>query len=178
MRESTLCKRAAVLLLPALLLFGACDDGGPTEPRIDMSAVVGIYTMTQLSFDPQGSLPASDILIGLDEPPTLELTTSGQAQVLVRDPVTSLVVTINGNYQTTTTGVRIDFPEASQFTKLLLSSRMDLTFNEQAGTLSFSGTAPDGVSRAQLVALVPSLADEQLLDPTPGVLAVRFTRTP
>jgi len=176
MRKSTVRSRAAVLLLPTLLAVGACGDSGPTEPRIDQTAVLGTYTMTQLSFDPEGSLPASDILPLLAEAPTLNLTAANQVQILMRDPVTSLIVTINGTYQTTTTGVQIDFAENSQYAQLLLPVRIDLTFNQQAGTLSFSGTAPNGVGRAQLIALVPALANEQLFDPTPGVLALRFTK--
>lgn len=165
----------AALLLPVALVIGACGES-TTEPRLEISAVAGTYTMTALRFDPQGSLPESNILPVLGDPPTLTLTSAGQAQVVMRDPVTTLVVTIQGTFQTTPTGVRVDFASQSAFRQLLLSARMEFAFSEQAGTLSFAANAPDGVSRARLVELVPALATEQLLDPTPGALTVTFTR--
>ena len=176
MTETTWRRRGVVLLLPMFLTLGACSEDTPTEPRLDVAAVAGTYTMTGLSFDPQGSLPATDILAELTQAPTLTLTTNRQVQILMRDPITTLVVTINGEFQTTTSGVRLEFGDQSSIDRLLLSTRQDLTFDQQTGTLSFSGSVPGGVDRTALIALVPSLEDEQLLDPTPGTLAVEFTR--
>jgi hypothetical protein len=43
--------------------------------------------------------------------------------------------------------------------------------------LRFDAAAPDGVNRARLIELAPALANEQLLNPVPGDLAVIFTRS-
>jgi hypothetical protein len=167
--------RAITLLLPLLLVPAACKS--TTEPRLDTSLVVGTYTMTTLRFDPQGSLPDVDVLATLGETPQLSLTAAGQAQITFRDPVSTLVVVINGTYRTTATGVRLEFPSQSAYRDLLLSQRMDLTLSEAAGTLTFNANAPDGVQRARLIVLVPAFENEQLLDPVPGTLRVTFTRT-
>ena len=46
----------------------------------------------------------------------------------------------------------------------------------EPGVLEYLEEAPDGVRRGRLIELVPEWADEQLLDPVPGVLQVVFTR--
>lgn len=177
MTKLTVQPRAVLCLLILLLALGGCDSrSSPTEPGLDVELVAGLYTMTELSFNPRGSLPPVDILAVLDEVPTLNLTPGGQAQIILRDPVTSLITPINGTHRTTARGVRIEFPNASEFRQLLLSPTLSLTLDAEAGTLSFAGTPQGGVSRERLIALVPSLAEEQLLDPTPGVLSLEFTR--
>jgi hypothetical protein len=165
--------RTAGLLLAGLAI-AACNS--TTEPTVETSLVVGTYAMTTLRFDPTGSLPEVNVLPALGEAPQLNLTAAGQAQIVFRDPVTTLVVTVNGTFRTTATGVRIEFPSESAYRQLLLSRRMDFNFSATAGTLTFAGDAPDGVQRARLIALVPAFAGEQLLDPTPGTLRVTFTR--
>ncbi len=132
--------------------------------------------MTALSFDPQGSLPNTAILQTLGETPQLTLTSDNAAQILFRDPVTTLFITVNGTFRTTADGVRIDFNANSQYRQLLLSRRMEFVFNGVANTLTFAADSPDGVDRARLIALVPAWANEQLLSPVPGALTVRFTR--
>jgi len=168
--------RPAFLLLPLLLLAGCGEDSVTEPPRLDVSVVSGMYSLTQLSFDPQGSLPAVDLLPALNQVPTLNLTTTLQTQIVVQDPVTSLVFTINGTYQTTEDGVRIQFPEGAGNQNLLLPSPLNLTYDQQAKTLTFSGAVQGGISRERLIQLVPALADEQLLDPVPGSLVIEFTK--
>jgi hypothetical protein len=154
--------------------LGACDDDGPTEPNLSRAEVSGTYTITAMTFDPQGSLPAVDVFaeFGEDPPPRITLTENGTVQVLVQDPVTDLAITVPGTYTTTSTGVRITF--SGPFADLLLSNVMQLDYDD--GTLTFSGTATGGVSRARLVAIFPDLEEEQLLDPVPGSLTLTATR--
>jgi hypothetical protein len=173
-RKTTVFRGAA--FAAAFIGLAACGDG-PSEPGIEIALVTGQYTLTTLSFDPQGSLPDTNILPAIGTAPTLTLTADRNAQVVYRDPATNLFVTVNGTFRTTPFGVRLDFEAGSGYRQLLLSRRMDLDFNQNTGTLSFTGTAPDGVQRARLIALVPGFADEQLLDPVPGTLRVVFTRT-
>lgn len=167
--SSALCTLAAVAMIA-----GACGDDGPTEPSLERSEVAGTYALTVLSFDPQGSLPAVDLHARLGDavPPRITLTTDGQVQFLVQDPVSDLALTVNGTYTTTSTGVRITF--SGLYADLLLSRTMH--FSWAAGTLTFSGAAADGVSRARLLVLFPELEGEQLLDPVPGQLTVTATR--
>ncbi len=166
--------RLGVVLVLAGFLTACGEDETPMEPGLDVALVAGTYTMTALRFDPQGSLPENNLLALIPNAPQLNLTSGGQAQIVYRDPVTTLVVTIQGTFETTRTGVRIDFPSESGHAQLLLPDRVEFTFSEAAETVSFSSNA--SVSRARLIELVPTLANEQLLDPTPGLLTVTFTR--
>ena len=167
------------LILPALLLIGAaaCDDD-PSEPNIPRDDVVGTYAITSITFDPQGSLPPVDIhtRFGTTIPASVIVSSNGTLQFIVQDAATQQLITVNGTYRTTSTGIDVTFPASSQFQQILLSERMAFMFNEAASTLTFSGEVDD-ISRARLIALVPELADEQLLDPTPGTLSVTLTRT-
>ena len=162
----------------AILLVGAvtaCEDA-PTEPTLEVEAVSGIYSMTLLRFDPDGSLPENNLLPPTVNAAQLNLTSAGQAQVVWRNPATGLVVTVSGTYQTTTSGVRIQFADSSPHGQLLLSKEMSFTYSGDAGVLTFDGPSPDGVNRSRLLELAPTLAGEQLLDPTPGRLRISFTR--
>jgi hypothetical protein len=163
---------AAALLLPGLA--GCGDSTGPDG--IDIDIVVGTYSLTTLRFDPQGSLPDIDVLPALATSGTqLILTSNGAMQIVHQDPTTGLFVTIQGTFKTSPDGVRLDFAENSQYAEMLLTRRMAFTHNAAAGTLVFDDDT-DGVSRTRLIALVPALATEQLLDPTPGRLRLTFTR--
>lgn len=165
-----------VTLAAAVLVLAACSSNSPTEPGLPRSEVTGTYTLTTLSFDPDGSLPSYQIASRLSSnPPTLILTNLGVAQVSYLDPVTNVLSTANGTYTTTATQVRINFNSGQPYDGLLLMQRMNFDYTSP-GVLSFAGTATPGVSRAALQALVPELANEQLLDPTPGTLEVVFTR--
>jgi hypothetical protein len=162
----------------AILLLGglsACEDA-PTEPILEVEAVSGIYSMTVLRFDPDGSLPENNLLPPTVNAAQLNLTAAGQAQVVWVNPATGLVVTVSGTYETTTSGVRIQFAEGAPYAQLLLSREMSFTYSGDAEVLTFDGASPDGVNRARLFELAPTLASEQLHDPTPGRLRITFTR--
>jgi hypothetical protein len=166
--------RSIGLGLVAILLIGCSDDAaGP--PR---SEVAGTYFLTELAFDPQGSLPQVDILPRLTgDVPRLILAAGGEAQLVFENPATGLITVANGTYTTPASGVRVDFGTDTVYRNVLLSRLM--TFDAStAGTLTFSGTSPDGVARPRLLQLVPEYAGEQLLDPVPGQLTVTFTRSP
>ena len=165
---------ALALALVVASVSAACsDDDGPIG--LDRDVVVGTYNLTALTFDPQGSIPQADVLARFPNP-QLILTANNSAQLAYLDPSTNLVVTVQGTYATTVNGVRIDFAANSAYQQMLFSRRMEFAYDASARTLTFDADAPDGVSRARLVTLVPSLANEQLLDPTPGRLRIVFTR--
>jgi hypothetical protein len=165
--------RSVMTVLAAATLLGCGDASGPSR-----SEVAGTYFLTTLTFDPQGVLPAVDILARLEgDVPRLILAPAGEAQLVFEDPESGLITTTNGAYSTPEGGVRIDFGQNSGFRDVLLSRRM--TFSAASETiLTFDASAPDGVPRARLLELVPEFIGEQLLDPVPGQLTVTFTRTP
>jgi hypothetical protein len=164
--------RYSRIAVAAALFLAACG-GDPSTPSRPEAA--GNYIMTELRFDPQGVLPAADILPRLGTtPPRLVLAPGGEAQLIWVDPATGLITTATGRYTTPQGSVRVDFGEGVAFRNVLLSRRM--TFVGQA-SISFDGEAPDGVPRARLVQLVPEWSGEQLLDPVPGRLTVTFTRS-
>jgi hypothetical protein len=162
-----------IVIVAAAALLGGCS-GDPTDPfRQDLA---GTYTLTKLSFDPQGVLPEFDLLARLDVTDVqLVLVPDGQAQ-LRYTTAGGLVTTVAATYSTPVTGARVHFEEVPPLRTLLLSTRMDFDYAEATGTLSFDGTAPDGVDRQRLLELVPEWSDEQLLNPVPGRLIVEFTR--
>ncbi len=168
---------AAFAFLLAVPLFGCSDSTSPDVT--DVAAVAGTYNLTVLRFDPQGVLPDQDILaaLGMDDI-ELTLTSARAAQVVYRDPATQLFVTIQGSFRPTVEGIRLEWAANSPYPELLFSRRMNFTFNVVPGTLVFDAEAPDGVSRARLLELVPDFQGEQLLDPTPGRLRVTFARDP
>ena len=167
-------KLAATAFVAALTLI-ACSDSTSSDTT-DLDALAGDYSLTVLRFDPQGTLSEQNILAALavDEI-QLTLTMDREAQIVYRDPATQLIVTIPGSFRPTAEGIRLAWASNSQYRQLLLSRTMEYTFNDATGTLVFDGEAPDGVSRARLLELVPAFQGEQLLDPTPGVLTVTFT---
>lgn len=163
-------------LLPVVLVLLSCsgDAAGPSRTEVQ-----GTYQLTTLMFDPQGSLPAVDLLARMDGAiPRLVLAPAGQAQLVFEDPETGLITTANGTYSTPQAAVRIDFGTGDEHQTVLLSRRMTFASDEAATSLTFDGASPDGVARDRLVQLVPEFADEQLLDPVPGQLSVGFTRIP
>ena len=172
-KEHTVRATGFVLIALTMLSCGG-DVAGPSRAE-----VAGSYELTALTFDPQGSLPEVDMLARLDGTvPRLVLAPAGEAQLVFEDPETGLITTTNGTYSTPESAVRIDFGSNTAFRTVLLSRRMTFAIDDAATTLLFAEAAPDGVSRARLIQLVPELADEQLLDPVPGQLVVEFTRNP
>lgn len=161
--------RVVMVAIPLLSCGG--DAAGPSR-----SEVAGSYQLTALTFDPQGSLPGVDALERLGASARLVLAPGGEAQLVFEDPETGLITTANGTYSTPQSAVRIDFGTNTASQLVLLSRRM--TFGAAGATLRFDGASPDGVARERLVQLVPEYADEQLLDPVPGLLVVEFTRSP
>lgn len=163
----------ALALVVASVTAACSDDDGPIG--LDRDVVVGTYNLTTLRFDPQGSIPEADVLAQFPTP-QLILTANNSAQLAYLDPATNLVVTIQGSYVTTVDGVRIDFAANSAYQQMLFSRQMQFAYNAANRTLTFDGESPDGVSRARLLTLVPSYANEQFLDPTPGRLRIVFTK--
>ena len=97
-------RRDAGDLLPA---FVSVLIGGPDAGARNAETVLGM--LEELSILPR-----------LGEVPQLTLTTNRSAQITFRDPVSDLVVTINGFFNTTQTGVRIDWADGAPFEELLL----------------------------------------------------------
>lgn len=160
-------------LLAAALLVG-CGDSEPLAPNLD---VRGNYTLAEMSFDPQGTLPNMDLLARVTTTiPRLVLVSDGRAQLIFEDPSTGLVSTADASYSITRDGgVRVDFGDNSSLQRgTFLSRRMTFTYDEAARALTFAGTSPDGVDRQRLLALVPEWSQEQLFDPVPGTLRVVY----
>lgn len=180
-RRSLLSLTGVLALVVAATLGDSGCGSSPAEPNIPRDSVAGTYSLTALSFDPQGILPSVDIWSRLQasgkSDVSLVLLSSGRLQLLFQDPATPLLRLVEGTYLTTPTGVALDLGDNNAYRALLFSRRM--TFSVGAnGSLGFDDLAPDGVSRAALVALVPEWSGEPLLDPMPGSLLVNFARVP
>lgn len=162
-----------------LVLLLGCGNS-PTGPKLPFSVVAGLYDLQTLTFDPAGSLEAVDIkprLTGVVVP-QLNLSNTGAAQLVFRDPISGVFETIAGKYATGDSTVTITWNDGERYDLFLLSRQMTYRFSTSGSSgvqLSFSGTSPDGVSRARLIGLVPEWQDEQLFDPVPGTLTVVFT---
>lgn len=166
-------KNVLALLLLAVLPSACDDDDGPVAPDLD---VRGNYALAELSFDPQGSLPAVDLLARIPSTiPRLVLATNERAQLVYEDLSTGLVTTAAASYAITTAGdVRVTFDEGSLHRGSFLSRTMTFTFGEQPRTLTFAGASPDGIDLQRLLRLVPEWKEEQLFDPVPGTLRVVY----
>jgi hypothetical protein len=165
-------------IVMAAALLSACD--GDSEPLIPDIDVRGNYALTELSFDPQGSLPNVDLRARTSLTiPRLVLVSDGRAQLIFEDPSTGLVSTADAVYAITPQGdVRVDFGESATAQRgIFLSRRMTFTYDQSIRSLIFAGSSPDGVDRQRLVALVPEWAQEQLFDPVPGTLRVVYRAT-
>src|SRR5687767_5339260 len=105
-----LAKRAVTMrgkvwtLVASAMLVGACGDDDPSrpdEPDLTRADVAGQYEMTQLSFDPQGSLGNVDILARIDPQDLPELVVSpakDSLQLVFVDPEDGLVRPVDGSY--------------------------------------------------------------------------------
>lgn len=169
--------RTAFALLFTLVVATACsDDDGPFEPGIDRDLVVGIYDITTLTFDPNGSLPEEDIAERLDPAirPQLVIARDRSFQIAFIDPVTSRIETVEGEYSTLRDGIRMEFDSDEGARLLILPRRLELDFHEELGTLSFAGAVDVPLNR--LRELVPEYQGEQLPNQVRGALEVVFTR--
>lgn len=166
-------KKVLALLLVTALPIACDDDDGPVAPNLD---VRGNYALAELSFDPQGSLPAVDLLARIQTTvPRLVLATNRRAQLVYEDLSTGLVTTADASYEITIAGdVRVTFEQGSLYRGSFLSRVMTFTFTEQPRTLTFNGTSPDGIDLDRLLRLVPEWREEQLFDPVPGTLRVVY----
>lgn len=172
--------RLTVLALVVVLFAGACGDGdGPTGPPLDFEELQGLYAVLTLTFDPQGSAPAADVLAALEaagQSPLLNIGRTGDFQLFFRDPVSGNVRNVGGEVEGAGDQVELVFTTQADADLFLFPRRLTLTHDDQAETLTFSGQA--NVSRMRLLQLFPELyAEEQLFDPTPGTLTAGFEKT-
>ncbi|MEJ2218220.1 MAG: hypothetical protein P8099_16550 [Gemmatimonadota bacterium] len=174
--------RLGVLSVAVAALAAAATACGSrsttTGPTLDPTLVEGFYTPTVLSFDPQGSLPVANLLdaIGQEVEPYLFIGTDRRFRFLFVDKQTGLPTLAEGSFRMLEDGIRLSFNKASDAAILLLPQNLDLTFDQTAGTLSFSGSIQ--VPRSRLFELVPDWQNEPLTDPVPGTLTVEFTVIP
>jgi hypothetical protein len=143
---------------------------------VDRSAVAGVYQLATLSFDPQGSLPKTDILSRLapaDQPELSISRTDNGFSLLFRDPVGGRHEVVEGTYTLLDGQVRLNFRKAADAQRTLLPKRIELQVDKAAMTLSY--TTNTAVSLVRLRELVPEFRTEQLPDPVLGELAVIFT---
>lgn len=167
-----------LVLVGAAAVAGGCGEGGGSQlgPTLEPEAVTGVYDITRLTFDPDGSVAGADIAARLDaaEPPRLFVALDLTFQLAYVDPATNKFVDVDGTYETLIDGIRLSFPSREAAQAILLPQQIDLTFDEASGTLSFDGGVDADLSR--LVELVPEYAEEQFPDPVRGALEVEFTR--
>lgn len=176
-----LLRRAVSALVAGVVVLGvACGDGeGLTEPPIDLDEVQGLYEPVTLTFDPQGSAPAGDILAALAESglePSLNISRTGTFQVPYRDPVTGEFRTLEGTVQPVGQTLTMTFNTAAAANQLLLPRTFSLGWDADDETLSLHTTA--SVSRVRLQELFPDLYGQEPWagETIPGFLSVEFVR--
>lgn len=171
--------RALPAMVVTVLTLAACgDDDGtrPNVPDLTRADVAGIYQMTELSFDPQGSLPATDLLERLDSanlPQLVIASDKDSLQMIFREPG-GLFRTPAGGYELGDDGITVTMANASEPAELLLPRTIAYLFDEGAETLRFLGPVP--ADTARLFALVPEWSGEPVTNPLPGTLGVTWTR--
>ncbi len=167
-----------IALVGAAAAAGGCedDDGSPFEPGLDPEVVAGVYDITRMTFDPNGSVPEVDIAERLDPAvrPQLVVALDRTFQLAYIDPTTKKIITVDGSYATLVDGLRLDFPSPEAARHVLLPQRLDLVYAGTTETLSFEGEVNADLSR--LVELVPEFEQEQFPDPVRGELDLEFTR--
>lgn len=155
----------------------ACGDSG-NEPELPRGDVAGVYDLSVLTFDPQGqALGTVDIRsrLGQDQTPSLNLSADGRAQLIYQDPQSGFIEQVPADFSTGNGTVRVVFAEGTtKYRQILLPSSITFLYDEEAGTLTFSGISD--ASRARLQTLVPEWKDEPLSDPVPGTLTIVFKR--
>src|SRR5690606_345552 len=144
--------------------------------RLDPAAVAGVYDITHMTFDPDGSVPEVDIAQRLDPTirPQLVVALDLTFQLAYIDPATKKITTIDGEYETLLDGLRLKFPSRQASQQILLPQRLDLTYFEVSGTLAFDGAVDADLDR--LVELASEYAEEQFPNPVRGRLEIEFTR--
>lgn len=166
-------RTAAVLACSALI---GCGDVDTTGPSVDRGEVAGVYHLAALTFDPQGSLPKTDIMSRLapaDRPELVLSRSDDTFQSITRDPDSGRIIAVEGTYTPLTGLVRLRFKKAADADRLLLPQRAEFDFDKTAMTLSYH--ANTAVSLARLRELVPEYRTEQLPDPVLGALVLVFT---
>lgn len=168
-------------LVAGACIVGACGDDDPNrpdDPDLTRADVAGQYEMTELSFDPQGSLPEMDLLARLDNSdlPDLRLySTQDSVQLVFIDPEDDVALRIvPGTYELGDEDVTIELQSSLDASRLLLPAALRYGFDASSETLSFTGTIQADTTR--LFALVPEWSGEPVTNPLPGILSVRFAR--
>ena len=166
---------AVVVLAMAL---GACDDdpSRPDDPDLTRADVAGVYDMTELSFDPQGSLPSVNLLarVSAAQVPELIVAADEDSLQLVFRLEGSLLRVVRGSYDLGDDGISVELANATEPAEILIPRDLAYAFDEQAETLRFSGTISADTTR--LFTLVPEWSGEPVTNPLPGTLSVTFTR--
>ncbi len=164
-----------------VVMLTACGDDGPTgPPLLELQDIQGLYETLTITFDPQGSAPAADVLAALEASgvsPELNIGSTGNFQIFFRDPVTGDVDQANGTVTTRTDGVDLIFESQAQADLFVFPIQLPLDYDADSETMSFSGSTNANTER--LLELFPELyADEPWTSATiPGTLTVGFQRT-
>lgn len=173
---------AGTLALVLAASVGACgDNDDPTGPDpLDIELVEGLYEVLTITFDPQGSAPAADVLSALEDAgtsPTLNIGLTGNFQLFYRDPVSGNIATESGNVEAREDGVDLVFGTQSSADQFLYPRRLSLDYDAQNETLSFSGSS--NVNRVRLQNLFPELYGEEpwTSETIPGILTTAFGKT-
>jgi hypothetical protein len=156
--------------------MAACGGKDVTGPAQDRALVAGVYHLSALSFDPQGSLPKTDIIGRLapaDRPELVLSRTEDTFQAITRDPSSGKFVEVVGTYTVLDGQVRLSFKRAEDAQRFFLPQQVDLVFDKTAMTFSYH--ANTAVSLVRLRELVPEFRTEQLPDPVLGELVLVFT---
>lgn len=164
-----------------VVMLTACGDDGPTAPPVlDLQEVQGLYETLTITFDPQGSAPAGDVLAALEESgqsPTLNIGSTGNFQLFYRDPVTGDVDQAEGTVTARSDGLDLVFASQAEADQFVFPLQLPLDYDAESESLSFSGST--SASTERLMELFPELyADEPWTSATiPGTLTVGFQRT-
>lgn len=168
-----------VLMMALTAVACGDDDGsGPNVPDLTRADVAGIYEMSRLTFDPNGSAFAQvDVLDRLDanDLPELRVSpTKDSLQLVFTDPQDILQRDVPGSYTLGDDRITIHLSNSAEPAKLLLPQNFALRFDETTETLLFDGAVEADTSH--LFFLVPEWSGNPVDDPLPGTLGVTFQR--
>ena len=161
------------------IAFAACGDddpSGPDNPDLTRADVAGVYNMTELSFDPNGSLPLVNLLTrgSAAQVPELIVAADRDSLQLVFRLEGSLLRVVRGSYDLDDDGISVELVNAAEPAEILIPRNLDYLFDDEAETLRFSGAITADTTR--LFTLVPEWSGEPVINPLPGTLSVTFTR--